>query len=89
MAPDIKYPSTEPWLRLLLTTAMLERAVSFFAAAIASFASTGGGVGALDDDENKEKTGLNASNTWTLRMEFIWQMRTDWAQVLASVKEPP
>ena len=70
MAPDIQPPSSEPWLRLLLTTSTLERTLEFFIAAAA-------------EDEGSAS---EYSSRWTPRMEFIWQMRTDWAHVLACAR---
>lgn len=80
MAPDIQYPSTEPWLRLLLTTSTLERTLNFFAAATITDTNTA--------DEKKEKVaGSTSSASWTPRMEFIWQMRNDWEQILSATRE--
>lgn len=80
MAPDIQYPSTEPWLRLLLTTSTLERTLNFFAAAAITDTNTA--------DEKKEKVaGSTSSASWTPRMEFIWQMRNDWEQILSATRE--
>lgn len=79
MAPDIQYPSTEPWLRLLLTTSTLERTLNFFAAAATSTT--------CEYNEKKEKLNRLSDATWTPRMEFIWQMRSDWEQILSATKE--
>ena len=79
MAPDIHYPSTEPWLRLLLTTSTLERTLDFFTAAATSTT--------CEDNENRKKLTKLSDATWTPRMEFIWQMRNDWEQILSATKE--
>ncbi|KAE8379203.1 hypothetical protein BDV26DRAFT_173178 [Aspergillus bertholletiae] len=70
MAPDIAAASTETWLGLLLTTSTLERIVEFFVAAAT--------------DESAKATASAASGHWTNRMEFMWQMRRDWGEFVAS-----
>ncbi|KAB8237037.1 uncharacterized protein BDW43DRAFT_308047 [Aspergillus alliaceus] len=79
MAPEIAHTSTENWLSLLLTTSTLERIVEFF-------------VAAATDESGKGPAG-NAggpSSTWTNRLEFMWQMRRDWGEFVASgVMAPP
>lgn len=81
MAPDIQYPSTEPWLRLLLTTSTLERTLNFFEAASTDTTT--------ENSEKKEKVaGSAVSASWTPRMEFIWQMRNDWEEIFSIAREP-
>ena len=79
MAPDITSASTEAWLGLLLTTSTLERIMEFFVAA------------ATDESVKVAAAGANGhSPTWTNRMEFMWQMRRDWGEFVASgVLTPP
>ncbi|KAE8355157.1 hypothetical protein BDV28DRAFT_58350 [Aspergillus coremiiformis] len=73
MAPEITYASTENWLSLLLTTSTLERIMEFFAAAATD--ESGKGVAGNARDR---------SPTWTNRMEFMWRMRRDWGEFVAS-----
>ncbi|GMG37672.1 unnamed protein product [Aspergillus oryzae var. brunneus] len=73
MAPDIASASTEAWLGLLLTTSTLERIMEFFVAA------------AKDESVKVAAADANGhSPTWTNRMEFMWQMRRDWGEFVAS-----
>ncbi|KAE8403890.1 hypothetical protein BDV37DRAFT_271805 [Aspergillus pseudonomiae] len=73
MAPDITAASAEAWLALLLTTSTLERIMEFFVAA------------ATDESVKVAAAGVNGhSPTWTNRMEFMWQMRRDWGEFVAS-----
>ncbi|KAL4897577.1 hypothetical protein BDV59DRAFT_46389 [Aspergillus ambiguus] len=77
MAPEIPSSSTEHWLSLLLTTSTLERILDFFTAAAADQA-------AREGPTNHSHTTLP---TWTNRMEFMWRMRSDWGEYLASNAE--
>ncbi|XHG09437.1 hypothetical protein AWENTII_012493 [Aspergillus wentii] len=78
MAPEISYASTENWLSLLLTTSTLERILGFFTAI-------------AEDEVCEEQTGHGHghghahTHTWSRRMEFMWQMRGDWDEVMADV----
>ncbi|KAJ5594401.1 uncharacterized protein N7459_000609 [Penicillium hispanicum] len=69
MGPDFPWASSESWVTLLLLTSTLERVVQFFQ----SIAS---------DTENHTQS---ASTSWSHRKEFLWQMRSDLGQYMASI----
>lgn len=69
MGPDFPWASSESWVALLLLTSTVERVVQFFHA-IAS------------DTENHAQS---TSTSWSHRKEFLWQMRNDLGQYMASI----
>lgn len=72
MSPDFPYSSSESWVSLLLLNSTLERVVDFF-------------VSVSRDEEPKEAT-THGSN-WSHRKEFLWQMREDLGQYLATTSQ--
>lgn len=71
MNPDFPYSSSEGWMSLLLSTSTLERVVHFF-------------VAVAKDDEKKDSASPNSG--WSHRKEFMWRMREDLGDYLATAR---
>ncbi|CAI7616554.1 unnamed protein product [Penicillium glandicola] len=72
MGPEIPHSSAESWFSLLLTTSTMERIVSFF-------------VSVAKDSQRKEKGEHDSS--WSHRKEFLWEMRGDLNEYMASFSD--
>ncbi|KAJ5970552.1 uncharacterized protein N7479_000470 [Penicillium vulpinum] len=72
MGPEIPHSTAESWISLLLTTSTMERIVSFF-------------VSIAKDDQKKQKG--KHDSTWSHRKEFLWAMRRDLNEYMASFSE--
>ncbi|KAJ5233876.1 uncharacterized protein N7469_005642 [Penicillium citrinum] len=71
MNPDFPYSSSEGWMSVLLSTSTLERVAQFF-------------VAVAKDDEKKDNTSPNSG--WSHRKEFLWRMREDLGEYLATAR---
>lgn len=69
MGPEIPRSSAKSWLSILLTTSTMERIVDFF-------------VSIAKDNQRKEKG--EHESTWSHRKEFLWAMRKDLDEYMAS-----
>ncbi|KAJ5820798.1 hypothetical protein EN45_046250 [Penicillium chrysogenum] len=69
MGPEIPRSSAKSWLSILLTTSTMERIVDFF-------------VSIAKDNQRKEKG--EHESTWSHRKEFLWAMRKDLNEYMAS-----
>ncbi|KAJ5816290.1 hypothetical protein N7447_008523 [Penicillium robsamsonii] len=69
MGPEISHSTAESWVSLLLTTSTMERIVSFF-------------VSIAKDDQRNQKG--EHDSTWSHRKEFLWGMRQDLKDYMAS-----
>ncbi|CAG8189182.1 unnamed protein product [Penicillium nalgiovense] len=69
MGPEIPRSSAESWLSILLTTSTMERIVDFFTS--------------IAKDEQIKENGEHES-TWSHRKEFLWTMRKDFNEYMAS-----
>ncbi|KAJ5999042.1 hypothetical protein N7451_006852 [Penicillium sp. IBT 35674x] len=74
MHPEFPYSSSENWVSLLFMTSTLERILQFFIA--------------VAHDEEKRDSPSRVSN-WSHRREFMWQMREDLGQYMASSISSP
>ncbi|KAG0153993.1 hypothetical protein PDIDSM_1372 [Penicillium digitatum] len=72
MGPEIAHSTTESWISLLLTTSTMERIVSFF-------------VSIAKDDQRKQNG--EHDSTWSHRKEFLWAMRRDLNEFMASFSD--
>lgn len=74
MSPEFPYSSSESWVSLLLLNSTLERIVEFFLAV-------------ARDEEAGDSAGQGSN--WSHRKEFMWQMRKDLGQYMASTSQSP
>lgn len=72
MGPEIPHSSAGSWLSILLTTSTMERILDFF-------------VSIAKDDQRKQ-IGEHDS-TWSHRKEFLWAMRKDLNEYMASFND--
>ncbi|KAJ5154662.1 uncharacterized protein N7500_010101 [Penicillium coprophilum] len=72
MGPEISHSTAESWVSLLLTTSTMERIVKFF-------------VSIAKDDQRKQKG--EHDSTWSHRKEFLWAMRRDLNDYMASFSD--
>lgn len=72
MEPEIAHSTTESWISLLLTTSTMERIVGFF-------------VSIAKDDQRKQKS--DHDSTWSHKKEFLWAMRRDLNEYMASFSD--
>jgi uncharacterized protein (UPF0248 family) len=72
MGPEISHSSAESWVSLLLTTSTMERIVSFF-------------VSIAKDDQRIQRG--EHDFTWSHRKEFLWAMRRDLKDYMASFSD--
>lgn len=72
MNPEFPYSSSESWVSLLLLNSTLERVVDFF-------------VSVARDEE--AKAGTTQGPNWSHRKEFLWQMRKDLGQYMATTTQ--
>ncbi|KAJ5520009.1 hypothetical protein N7463_000462 [Penicillium fimorum] len=72
MGPEISHSTAESWVSLLLTTSTMERIVSFF-------------VSIAKDDQINQKG--EHDSTWSHRKEFLWAMRQDLKDYMASFSD--
>lgn len=69
MSPEIPHSTAESWFSLLLNTSTMERIVKFF-------------VAIAKDDRGQHKD--EHEPTWSHRKEFLWAMRRDLNEYMAS-----
>ncbi|KAJ5162262.1 hypothetical protein N7492_007654 [Penicillium capsulatum] len=72
MSPDFPYSSSESWVSLLLLNSTFERVVEFF-------------VSVARDEEVRDAS--SHGSNWSHRKEFLWQMREDLGQYLATTSQ--
>ncbi|KUM57280.1 hypothetical protein ACN42_g9904 [Penicillium freii] len=69
MGPEIPHSTAESWFSLLLTTSTMERILSFF-------------VSIAKDDQRNQKG--EHDSAWSHKKEFLWAMRQDLNEYMAS-----
>ncbi|KAJ5857026.1 hypothetical protein N7455_007920 [Penicillium solitum] len=72
MGPEIPHSTAESWFSLLLTTSTMERILDFF-------------ISISKDDQRKQKG--EHDSTWSHRKEFLWAMRQDLNEYMASFSD--